>query len=241
MCIHLTKKKARKPQQNFPLKYVSEARWLKGAGDDGICTFFSFFSCFFVHGWRGFAVIGLTHSSHFEVSCPPPCQQSHSCGRWSEKKNYLRLLFFFFFFSLSSSQVYVKAEWIFSFLACWFPSYCCFPVAPAGLHWGAELGTAHTHTHEKRLLCPPEGTRSKEVFPVSGGIMSQNWNLRWMLEFLLNVSVDCPLMVCIWFLKLVSYLLSPVPCIFLPATGRQRFTLILKPQTATNKHTAAYT
>lgn len=148
---------------------------------------------------------------------------------------------FFFFFSLSSSQVYVKAEWIFSFLACWFPSYCCFPVAPAGLHWGAELGTAHTHTHEKRLLCPPEGTRSKVIFPVSGGIMAQNWNLRWMLEFLLNVSVDCPLMVCIWFLKLVSYLLSPVPCIFLPATGRQRFTLILKPQTATNKHTAAYT
>lgn len=164
MCIHLTKKKARKPQQNFPLKYVSEARWLKGAGDDGICTFFSFFSCFFVHGWRGFAVIGLTHSSHFEVSCPPPCQQSHSCGRWSEKKNYLRLLFFFFFLSFLLSSL--RKGWMNFQFSCMLVSFLlllssstCWPALRC---WAWHC--THTHTWEKTAL-PTWGHEKQSGFP----------------------------------------------------------------------------
>lgn len=70
-------------------------------------------------------------SSHFNLSCPPPCQQSHFCEvkmKCGGKKRLGPSLSFFFFFLLLSC---LYKGWM-KFQCSCIPT--CFPIASAGLH-----------------------------------------------------------------------------------------------------------
>lgn len=121
MYLHLTKQEARKLMRIFLWK--------------SLFMTLTIFLCLVKEVWLSLDL--HTHSSHFNFSHPPPCQQSHFCRvkiKCGKKNRFGASLSFFF-----PSFMFIQRLNEFSvFLHTSFVLTSYFPIAPAGphcLHW----------------------------------------------------------------------------------------------------------
>lgn len=164
-----------------------------------------------------------TLSSHFNLSCSPPCQQSHFCRVKikCEKKIVLGLLFPFF----SPSFMLIQRLNEFSmFLHTSFLHTSCFPIAPAGLH------CLHWHWISKgckKRWCHLGnwGKEKQHVFLAELCHKAEIWDNKKLLAFFSppsfsRVSTVQTFSWCTFDIFIPRYFFTnPVFCIFLQVTG----------------------